>query len=112
MFEIKPKARIFVYQKPADLRKGFGGLFTLICAELEQDIFQGDLFLFFNKNRNLVKCMFCDGTGFCIFSKKITEKRFPNLWNKGEQKTLKISKTQLQYLLRGASMKTILLEKL
>ena len=112
MFEIKPRARIFVYQKPADLRKGFGGLFTLIRTELKQDIFKGDLFLFFNKNRNLVKCMFCDGTGFCIFSKKITERRFANLWSNGEQKTLRISKSQLQYLLRGASLQTILLEKL
>ena len=111
MFKVKSRARIFIYQKPADLRKGFGGLFSLITAELKLDIFKGDLFLFFNKNRSLVKCMFFDGTGFCIYSKRITEQRFANLWDKEDPKTLKISRSQLASLLRGASVKTVLLEK-
>lgn len=68
MFKIKPRARILVYQRPTDLRKGANGLYSLIISELKQDPNQGDLFLFFNKKRNLVKCFFCDGTGFCIFS--------------------------------------------
>ena len=111
MFPVKSRARIFVYQKPADLRKGVVGLYSLIISELEQDPNKGDLFLFFNKNRNLVKCLFCDGTGVCILTKRLAEHRFANLWNKGTQKSLKISKSQLQSLLQGASMKTLFLEK-
>ena len=103
MFKIKPRARILVYQRPTDLRKGANGLYSLIISELKQDPNQGDLFLFFNKKRNLVKCFFCDGTGFCIFSKELAEHRFANLWNKGKQKSLKISKSQLRLLLDNGS---------
>ena len=111
MFKMKSRARVFIYQRPADLRKGFGGLFNIIVGELGQDIFRGDLFVFFNKNRSLAKIMFCDDTGFCIFSKKLVENRFSNLWTEEKHNPLRISKTQLQYLLQGASLKKVLLEK-
>ena len=56
---------------PVDLRKGYDGPSALVSAELEQDPFSGDLFLFVNRMRTMAKVLRWDGTGLCIFSKRL-----------------------------------------
>ena len=41
--------RVFAYSGPADLRKGFDGLYGIVRAELERDPLDGDCFLFVNR---------------------------------------------------------------
>ena len=60
--------RIFLYTKPADLRKGFAGLYALARTHLSDPI-HGDLYLFLNRRRTLLKALRWDGTGLCILSK-------------------------------------------
>jgi transposase len=54
-FEAAPK--VFLYAKPTDMRKGFDGLYGLVLNEMELDPKIGYLFLFINKNRNLIKIL-------------------------------------------------------
>jgi len=44
--------RVFAHAAPADLRKGFDGLYGIVVSELEQDPQSGDCFLFVNRTRN------------------------------------------------------------
>lgn len=53
--------RVFAYAGPADLRKGFDGLYGIVVAELERDPLDGDCFLFVNPARSRQKC--CCGMG-------------------------------------------------
>jgi len=68
--------RVFAYPEPVDLRKGYDGLFGLVKAGLARDPLSGDLFLFVGKRRNGCKVLLWDGTGICIFQKRLERGRF------------------------------------
>jgi len=63
--------RVWAYGAPADLRKGYNGLGGLVKEKLGQDVMGGDLFLFVNVRRTSCKVMLWDGTGLCIFMKRL-----------------------------------------
>ena len=72
--------RVFAYPEPIDLRKGYDGLFGLVKSGLGRDPLSGDLFLFVNKRRGACKVLVWDGTGLCIFQKRLERGRFAALW--------------------------------
>ena len=59
--------RVWAYPAPADLRKGFDGLYGLVVSELERDPLSGDCFLFTTGVRTRAKGLVWDGTGLCIY---------------------------------------------
>ena len=61
-----------------DMRKGIDGLAMLIQEMLRQDPFNGHLFLFRGRKANLVKILFWDGSGLCLFTKRLEQGVF--LW--------------------------------
>ena len=48
------KVRVFAWSQPADLRRGYNGLYALVVNELERDPLSGDLFVFCNRRRDRV----------------------------------------------------------
>ena len=59
-----------------DMRKGIDGLSMLVQGVLRQDPFSGHLFVFRGRKANLIKIVFWDGTGLCLFTKRL-EQRLP-----------------------------------
>ncbi len=84
-----------------DLRKGLDGLAMLVQGVLEQDPFSGHLFAFRGRRANLIKILFWDGTGLCLFTKRLEEGRFP--WPGADEAgdTLALSSAQLSMLIEG-----------
>ncbi len=84
-----------------DLRKGLDGLAMLVQGVLEQDPFSGHLFAFRGRRANLIKILFWDGTGLCLFTKRLEEGRFP--WPGADEPggTLALSSAQLSMLIEG-----------
>jgi len=82
-----------------DMRKGLDGLAMLIQEHLKKDPFSGHLFVFRGKNASLLKILFWDGTGLCLFTKRIDRGNFfwPRLAEPGSSVTL--SPAQLAMLL-------------
>ncbi len=74
--------RVFAYPVPADLRKGYNGLFGLVTQGLNRDPMAGDLYLFLNRKRSSCKVLLWDGTGLCIFMKRLEKGRFANIWRR------------------------------
>ena len=66
--------RVFAYPRPADLRKGYDGLYGLVQTGLGRDPLSGELFLFVNRRRTACKVLLWDGTGLCI----VTSRRVPS----------------------------------
>ncbi len=93
--------RVFVYGKPVDMRKSFDGLLTLVSNTLEEDPMSGDLFLFLNRRRNLIKGLLWDRTGFVIIAKRLERGQF-HLRN-GAEKVV-IERTLLRRLLDGVAV--------
>ena len=75
--------RVWAYPQPADLRKGFDGLAGLVTQEMAGDPLAGDCFLFVGRSRRSAKVLVWDGTGLCIYHKRLEQGRFAPLWSGG-----------------------------
>ena len=76
MLSILPTASVYVYVKPADMRKSFAGLVGIVEQELGRQVEAGGLFLFFNRRRNSVKVLFFTGDGLAIFYRRLEHGTF------------------------------------
>ena len=54
-----------------DMRKGIDGLAMRVQSVLRQDPFSGHLFVFRGRKANLIKIVYWDGTGLCLFTKRL-----------------------------------------
>jgi hypothetical protein len=61
------KVRVFVKPGPTDMRKQINGLSILVTEELGMDPLDGSLFLFCNKQRPILKVIYWDRNGFCLW---------------------------------------------
>jgi transposase len=65
------RTKIFVCKEPTDMRASYDSLFEKSKTVLQQDPFSGHLFLFINSRRTSIKCLYYDGTGLVIISKRM-----------------------------------------
>jgi transposase len=98
------QVRVLAYGKPADLRKGFDGLSALVTRDLRADPLSGELFLFTNRTRKRAKVLLWDGTGLCIYAKRLEQNCFACLWREGEGKNLRLTLSELQLFLEGSAL--------
>ena len=73
---------VYVYCKPCDMRKSFSTLGALVEQQLRAEVTSGDLFLFVSRNRTRAKVLYFDGTGLCLFAKRIDQGRFFAPWKR------------------------------
>lgn len=73
------RARVLICREPMDMRKSFSGLSGAVRSILSEDPLSGHLFCFFNRRRNYVKLLYWDGTGYCIFAKRLVRGTFSSL---------------------------------
>lgn len=93
--------RVFAYRQPADMRKGFDGLYGLVVRHLGRDPLSGDLFLFIGRNRKRAKVLHWDGTGLCLYAKRLEKGLFAQVW--GEEH-IELTMSELQLFLEGSSL--------
>ena len=93
---------VWAYGAPVDLRKGFDGLFGLVERELGRDPLSGDLFVFTSRSRRLAKVLLWDGTGLCIYSKRLEQGRFACLWRRPGSGRLRLTMSELSLFLEGS----------
>lgn len=82
-----------------DMRKGFDGLAVLVQQVLAQSPHSGALFAFRGKRGDLVKLLWYDGQGLCLFSKRIDRGRF--VWPQTKMGSVGLTPAQLSMLLEG-----------
>lgn len=67
---------VFVGLDPIDLRWGFNRLAGVVSERLGRNARSGALFVFFGKRRTAVKVLFFDGSGMCLFYKRLDARLF------------------------------------
>ena len=95
---------VWAYGAPADLRKGFDGLSGLVSQRLGQDPISGDCFLFVNATRKRAKVLLWDGTGLCIYAKRLERGRFACLWRDAAAAVVQLTMSELQLFLEGSTL--------
>ena len=96
-----PSATIKVYLAMGftDMRKSINGLSVLVSEYLELNPFSGHLFVFCNRKRDMVKILYWDQNGFCLWHKKLEKHIFP--WPDSKDQIKTIGKRELSWLLDG-----------
>ena len=95
--------RVFASGAPVDMPKGFDGLYALVREGLGQDPLSGDLYLFVSRNRIRAKVLVWDGTGLCVYAKRLEKGRFASLWKPGGE-AVTLSPSELQLFLEGCAL--------
>lgn len=95
---------VWVYSKPLDMRRSFDGLMAAVQQGLGRDVLGGDVFLFVGRNRRLAKVLHWDGTGLCVFAKRLETGRFNAPWDGEPDKPWKLTMTELQLFLEGSRL--------
>jgi transposase len=95
---------VWAYGGPADLRKGFDGLSGLVSQGLRQDPLSGDCYLFVNATRKRAKVLLWDGTGLCIYAKRLERGRFACLWREADARVVRLTMSELQLFLEGSTL--------
>src|ERR1700753_1749003 len=91
--------RIWIAAGITVLRRGFRGLSAAAQTVLEQDPFAGHVFVFRGRRGDLIKLLWWDGDGLCLFSKRLERGRV--VWPKAESGTVSLTRAQLSMLLEG-----------
>ena len=76
MLSLPPGTKVYLASKPVDMRKGFAGLSVLASEVFRLDPYSGHVFLFRSKRGNYLKALIWDGTGLCLFAKRLERHRF------------------------------------
>jgi transposase len=71
VIELRTGTRIWIAAGYTDLRRGFQGLTTLVETVLEQAPYSGHVFVFRGKRGDLIKLLWWDGDGLCLFQKRL-----------------------------------------
>jgi len=71
MFFPEGTTRVFLHERPVDMRRSFTGLVALVKQVLEEDPLSGSLFVFVNRRGNYAKALYWDRTGFCLWAKRL-----------------------------------------
>ena len=98
------RIRVFACVKPTDLRKSFDTLSELVRSEIGQDPLSGDLFLFVNARCNRAKVLLWDGTGLCIYMKRLEKGRFAAPWKRAHDETVLLTASELSLFLDGSPL--------
>ena len=97
--------RIMVATRPVDFRKGADGLAALVRETMGADPFCGAVYVFRAKRADRVKLIFWDGTGVCLFAKRLEDGEFR--WPKLQDGVLRLSAAQLSALLEGLDWRRV-----
>jgi len=99
MFFPEGSVRIFLHERPVDMRKSITGLTALVKHGLGEDPLSGSLFVFVNRRGNYLKLIYWDRTGFCLWAKRLER----GVFMRRHSGTLKraMTYTDLKLLLEG-----------
>jgi len=94
---------IFLHTEPTDMRKSFDSLQAVVKEKLRMDALGGAWFLFVGRDRRRCKVLHWDGTGICVYAKRLEKGRFVAPWASGRrQETVKLSESELLLFLEGS----------
>jgi transposase len=105
VIELRTGTKIWIAAGVTDLRRGFDGLSAQVQTALQQQPFSGHVFVFRGRRGDIVKLLWWDGDGLCLFAKRLERGRF--VWPKVESGTVHLSRAQLSMLLEGIDWRRV-----
>jgi transposase len=107
MIGLGAQHKYFVYSQAADMRKSFDGLSGLVRNQLDRDPLDGEVYVFLNRDRSIIKLLVWDRSGFSIFSKRLEQGSFEKPNGDDKATGFSLSWEQLVLILEGISLKSV-----
>lgn len=102
MLSLKQNISVYIAVGVTDMRKSINGLSLLVQDEFELNVFSGSLFAFCNRKQDIVKILYWEKNGFCIWMKRLEKEKFR--WPESEEELLEVSQAALGWLLQGLDL--------
>ncbi|MBI3754514.1 MAG: IS66 family insertion sequence element accessory protein TnpB [Deltaproteobacteria bacterium] len=99
MLILEANLKVYIATGSTDMRKAINGLSILVESRMELDPFSGHIFVFSNKRRNMIKVLYWEHNGFCLWQKRLERERFR--WPQRGEEVMRISPRELRWLLDG-----------
>lgn len=99
MIGLPAGTRVWLAAGLTDMRRGFDGLAALVQSALTQDPFSGHVFVFRGRRGDIIKLLWWDGQGMCLFAKRLEKGRF--IWPQADSGSVLLTSAQLSMLLEG-----------
>jgi transposase len=100
---VKPPSefkKVLIHRDPVDMRMAINGLSALVQTSLMGVLMEPHLFVFAGKRRNVIKVLYFDKSGFCLWQKRLERDKFP--WpKKSTDEVIHLSPEHFQWLLDG-----------
>ena len=94
---------IYLHIAPVDFRKSINGLSVIVSESMDLPVFKPGLFVFCNRQRDKLKVLYWDNTGFALWYKRLEKDKFK--WPKQcDQEILALNDEQWDWLLRGLNI--------
>ena len=105
MIYLPANVRVFLAPGGTDMRKAINGLSILVEASLRLDPFSGHLFVFCNQGRTILKILYWDRNGFCLWQKRLEKHRFK--WPQNRDEVMEIGARELSFILEGLDIGSV-----
>lgn len=76
MFNLHSSLSYYLYPLPVDMRKSFYTLSGIVTDSMCQNVREGGVFIFVNRNQDIMKILHMEYAGMVIYHKKLESGRF------------------------------------
>ncbi len=99
MIALAPGTKVYLACQPVSMRMGFDGLAAAVTKVIQADPYSGGVFIFRGKRGDYLKILHWDGSGLCLFAKRLEKDRFA--WPPIADARLRLTSAQLALLIEG-----------
>ena len=99
MWGLTSSVPVWFYRRPTDMRKSYDGLSALAKNVLREDPLGGALFCFVNRRRTQMKCLYFEGSGYCVWGKRLERGTFHVRFDGADK--VRLDANTLQLLIDG-----------
>jgi len=93
---------VWAYPAPCDMRKQYDSLAALVVGAMGKDALSGEMYVFVGRDRRRAKVLYWDGTGLCVFSKRLEKGRFAAPWRHARDGVFRMTTSELSLLIEGS----------
>ena len=105
MIYLPANVRVFPAPGSTDMRKAINGLSILVESTLALDPFSGHFFVFCNRGRTILKILYWDRNGFCLWQKRLEKHRFK--WALNRDEVMESGTRELSFILEGLDITSV-----
>jgi transposase len=102
MMNFPPDTKVYLALGTTDMRKAINGLSVIVSERMQLDIFSGSLFVFCNRTQTILKILYWDKNGFCLWQKRLEKDRFK--WPNSSKEVMNITSRELTWLVDGLNI--------